>query len=138
MFNINEVRSGATRIEKALRRDGYIGVTSDVSKRIDREAKRVDVTIRITPGPQYKFGKLRIEGLDVTTEPAIRKLWGVKPGQAFNADYPAFFLDRIREEEYFDNLGKTDSKLDLNETDRTVDVTLIFGPAAPPKKPEER
>lgn len=138
LFNMDEVRSGAARIEKALRSDGYIGVTSDVSKNIDQDAKRVDVTIRVTPGPQYRFGKLRIEGLDVTTEPAIRKLWGMKPGQTFNADYPTFFLDRIREEEYFDNLGKTDSKLDVDETGRTVDVTLIFGPAVPPKKPGDR
>ncbi|MGE5487282.1 MAG: FtsQ-type POTRA domain-containing protein [bacterium] len=131
LFNMDEVRSAAGRIEKALRRDGYMGVTSDVSKRIDLEARRVDVTIRVTPGPQYRFGRLRIEGLDVTTEPAIRKLWGMKPGQTFNADYPTFFLERIREEEYFDNLGKTDSKLDVDETGRTVDVTLIFGAAAP-------
>ncbi len=138
MFNIDEVRAGAARVEKALRHDGYMNVTSDVVKNIDHAAKRVDVTIRVTPGAQYRFGKLRINGLDVTTEPVIRKLWGVKTGDPFNADYPAYFLDRVREEEYFDNLGKTSSKVDLNDADRTVDVTLIFGPAEPPKKPENK
>ncbi len=137
VFNIDEVRSAATRVEKALRRDGHMSVKTKIGKRLDREAKRVDVTIGVEPGPQYRFGKLAIQGLDITTEPAIRKLWAVKPGQPFNADYPEYFLSRVREDEYLDNLGKTESKLAVDEATRTVDVTLIFRGEEKPKKKDE-
>lgn len=138
MFNIEEVRAAASRIEKALRHDGHMRVATDTVKSVDHAAKRVDVTIRVTPGPQYRFGKLNIDGLDITTEPVVRKLWGVKAGEPFDADYPAYFLDRVREEQYFDDLGKISSKIDLNDASHTADVTLIFGPAEPPKKPAAR
>ncbi len=138
VFNIEEVRAAAERVEKALRRNGHMGVRSDIIKDLDRTAKRVNVVIRVEPGPQYRFGKLAVEGLDITTEPAVRKLWGVKPGQPFNADYPDYFLGRIREEGYFDNLGKTSSKLAVDEAARTVDVTLIFKGEEKPKKPEDK
>ena len=59
-------------------------------------------------------------------EAAVKKLWALKEGQPFDADYPEYFLSRVREDGVFDNLGRTKSVVQVNEDDRTADVTLIF------------
>ena len=73
--------------------------------------------------------------LDLHAEAAIRKLWALQEGKRFNAEYPEHFLERIREDAVFENLGKTRAALETNDETRTVDVKLLFG-AAPPPPPE--
>jgi hypothetical protein len=80
------------------------------------------------------MGNLTVNGLDVITEPDVRKRWGLKIGEPFDAGYPTYFLDRVRE--MFDNLTKTDSKTKVNEEKKTVDVELIFVGSAEEKKPD--
>ena len=45
-------------------------------------------------------------------------MWAVKMGRPFNGDYPNVFLTRLREDGIFDNLGKTSSRIELDETHR--------------------
>ncbi len=137
VFNIDQVHAGAARVEKRLRRDGYMRVGSSIERRIDDAKKTVSITIRVVPGPRFMFGRLNIEGLDIISEPAVRKMWSLKPGEPFNADYPDYFLNQIREEGIFDNLGDTKALSKADDADRTVDVTLIFK-GAPPPKPDRR
>jgi hypothetical protein len=72
------------------------------------------------------MGKLKINGLDIFAEPVIRKMWRLEPGRPFPEEYPEIFLKRVREEDMFDNLGKTTSNTDLDDAAHTVDVTLNF------------
>ena len=78
------------------------------------------------PGDQYRFGSLDIRGLDLISEPEIRKMWGLKPGAPFVAGYPDYFLNAVREEGVFENLGDTKAEQKLNPETHTVDVTLYF------------
>jgi outer membrane translocation and assembly module TamA len=92
--------------------------------------RTVDVAARLDPGPQYVMGKLDIEGLDLNGEAEMRRIWTIKRGAPFDLDYPAQFLDRVRREGLFDNLGKTTPATKIDEKTQTADVTLTF--AAPP------
>jgi outer membrane protein assembly factor BamA len=134
VFNQDAVEAVVARIEKRQKRDGRLHVQSQVERRIDDTAKKVNLIIHVTPGPQYTFGQLTIEGLDILTEPAIRKAWALKPGDPFNAEYPQNFLDSVRED--LDNLGETRAAVKADDQSRTVDVTLTFKGAPP--KPEKR
>ena len=78
-----------------------------MDRKIDDKSLTVDVVLKFDKGPQYKFGKLTIQGLDLEGEPAVRKMWGVAEGRPFNALYPNYFLDRVREDGIFDGLGET-------------------------------
>jgi outer membrane protein insertion porin family len=124
--NFTEIEEGIERIRAALRRTGYMQVKSETERKIDDKEKKVDVVVHVELGALFSFGKLNIEGLDIQSEPQIRKLWTLKPGAPFNAEYPNFFLARVRENGYFDNLGDTKSKLDTDDKSKIVDVTLIF------------
>jgi outer membrane protein insertion porin family len=133
--NFKKVHEGVAAIEQSLRKRGYLEVKSKTDRTIDDAAKAVDVKLTIDPGPLFTFGQLTIKGLDIETEPVIRKLWAMKRGQPFNAEYPDFFLDRIRADGIFDNLGRTKSAIDQNPATGTVDVTLVFEGEKQPEKP---
>lgn len=135
--NFQEIEAGRQRVLKLARRNGYMRAEAAVERRMDDAKKTVDITIRVTPGLQYLFGKLTIEGLDLLTEPHIRRLWTLQPQAPFDADYPDYFLARVREDGVMDNLGATRSSTRVDDQSRTVDVTLVFR-GAPPPKPEPK
>jgi outer membrane protein insertion porin family len=141
--NFDEVTAALGRMRKVLRKAGYMTATLDVKRAPDEKAKKVDLNISVQPGPQFTFGRLTLEGLDLNGEAAIKKMWTMKPGKPYDADYPDFFLARVREENIFEGLGATKAIPKVDEKERVVDVTLHFG-AAPPepgadraKKPDE-
>ncbi len=136
IVNFDEIGKGVDRIKRYLQKTGYMKVAASTERKIDDAKKLVDVTVKVEPGPQYVFRKLIIEGLDINSEPAIRKLWAVKMGKPFNGDYPNFFLTRLREDGILDNLGKTSSRIEVDEKYHEVDVTLTFKGAPP--KPQEK
>jgi outer membrane protein insertion porin family len=125
--NFTEIEESIDRIRRELRRAGHIRPASKTERRYDDTAKSVELALHIDPGPQFTMGKLTIEGLDIQTEPAVRKLWALKEGQAFNGEYPDFFLRRLREDHVFENLGKTHAEVKADEKTLRADVKLVFG-----------
>ena len=124
--NFDDVKAAQERIEQSLRRGGYLRVKSEVKRDLHDAEHTVDLTFQITPGPQFAQGKLDIVGLDLVSEPVIRKMWGLQPGKPFNVEYPDHFLARVKEDGIFDNLKTTRAETKVNSDERTVDVTLYF------------
>lgn len=88
--------------------------------------KTVEMEVAVKPGPRYKMGKLTLKGLDITTEPEIRKMWGLKDDAYFREGYAERVLAKIKEEGLLDNLGETSVKIDYDEPAERVNVTLNF------------
>lgn len=132
--NMTAVQEGAKNMERVLKRRGFLKAESKIERKIDDQAKAVDVVIHVDPGQQYRMGMLIIKGLDVETEPHIRKLWALKPNQPFDVEYPDLFLSKMPE--YLDSLGKTKSVVEPDPGTLKVDVTLFFeGEKKRPEKP---
>jgi outer membrane protein assembly factor BamA len=136
--DMERVNQGLERIRQAVRRAGYLEAKVTSDRRIDDAKKKVDVSVRIEPGPQFTMGKLTIVGLDLDAEAEINRMWNIKEGKAFNPEYPNFFLSRIREQGIFDNLGETKAEVQVNEKDHTADVTLRFAGTDPSAQPGKR
>lgn len=132
--NFDQIRAGVEGIRKALRRNGFIEAKTSFERKLNDKDKTVDLTVDVNPGPQFTMGRLTIEGLDVETEPHIRKMFAMKKGQPFNAEYPDYFLGRLVADQVMDNLGKTRSSIAPNPETKTVDVTLTL--EGEKKKPE--
>jgi outer membrane protein assembly factor BamA len=132
--NLGEVRAGAIKIAERLRSNGYLNVTHKTERTIHEENHTVDALITISPGAQYHFGKLTIDGLDLLTEPQIRKAWIMNTGAPFRPGYPDQFLKDLRDQGVFENLGETRAEKTMNEKAKVVDVKLIFGTAKPKEK----
>jgi outer membrane protein assembly factor BamA len=129
--NFDRVNEGLERIRVAVRRAGYLQAKVTNERRIDDTKKTVDVVIKIEPGAQYMMGTLTLVGLDLNGESEIKRIWTLKEGQVFNPEYPDHFLDRIRQEGLFDNLGKTKADVKVDDAKHVVDVTLTFAGSGP-------
>jgi len=136
--NIDRVSQGLERIRLALRHAGYLEAKVTTDRKLDNDKKAVDLAVHIDAGPQFTMGKLNIVGLDLNGEFEIKRIWSMKEGGPFNADYPELFLSRVREEGLFENLGKTKSEFKINEREHTADVTLTFAGENPEQKPGSR
>jgi outer membrane protein insertion porin family len=132
--NLEDVRAGAIRITDRLRSDGYLNATQKSDRTIHEDTHTVDAVIIVNAGPQYHFGRLTIEGLDLLTEPQIRKAWILQNGGPFRPAYPDQFLKDLREQGVFENLGETRAEKTVNEKTKVVDVKLVFGAAKPKEK----
>jgi outer membrane protein insertion porin family len=138
IVNFDEIKAGVERIYHRYRNLGYLHVSGHVDREVHDQEHKVDVVVTLDPGPQFMMGKLEITGLDITTEPAIRKSWGLKSGAPFQPEYPDSFLKDIRDQGVFDNLGKTRAETKIDDKTNTVDVTLYFSGGAPPDASKRR
>jgi outer membrane protein insertion porin family len=129
--NMGEVDAGRRRMELAIKRTGHLDAKVSSRRTLNEQRKTVDIDFSFAPGPRYTFDKLLIQGLDIISEPEIRKIWGLKPAAPFNPEYPDFFLNKIREDGLFDNLGDTKALATIHPSSLTVSVTLIFKGAQP-------
>ncbi|MBV9771141.1 MAG: hypothetical protein JOZ32_16335 [Bryobacterales bacterium] len=124
--NFDDVKAAQERIRANLRRAGHLDASSQVKRDINDTDHTVSLEFQIEPGPLFRLGKLNVAGLDIESEPEIRKMWGLAPGKPFNVDYPDHFLSRVKEAGVFDNLKTTRAETKINSADHTVDVTLYF------------
>lgn len=136
--NFDDVNAGVEKINAWFRNKGYLKCAGHVDRQIDDPAHRVDISVVIDPGPLYTMGRLEIVGLDLLSEPVIRKMWALKPGNGFEPGYPDSFLNDVRSQGIFDNLGKTAAESNIDEKTHTVDVKLTFGGAGGKEEKKER
>ncbi|MEZ5403242.1 MAG: POTRA domain-containing protein [Bryobacteraceae bacterium] len=131
--NYEEIREGQKRLHAALRRLGFMKADSKFVPSINDKTQEVDVHYRVSMGLRYTFVKMDTRGLDLHGEHEVRRLWSMKEGEPFNADYPDYFLARLREDGIFDNLRNTKAVIEPDEAAQTVHVTLVFN--EPEKRP---
>jgi len=105
--NFDEVKAAQDRIRANQRRAGHLDAASQVKRDVNDDDHTVSIEFQIDPGPLYTLGKLDIVGLDLETEPEIRKMWSIAPGNPFNVEYPDHFLSRVKEGGVFDGLKTT-------------------------------
>ncbi len=128
LANMSEVISALERIRERLRFKGYMEGDAEGKRVINKHNTTVDIIIDVNPGPLYHFGRLRIQGLDLHGEHLIERIWGLKSGTPYDAGYPDFFLQQVRERGLFDNLKETKADVNIDKQRHAVDVVLIFNP----------
>jgi outer membrane protein insertion porin family len=138
IVNFDDIQAGMERVHQRYLSAGFLKQASRVDRDIREAEMSVDLTVVIDPGPQYTFGKLTIQGLDIFSEPVIRKMWRLESGRPFQNPYPDAFLERVRQEDLFDNLGKTRAETNIDESSHVVDVTLFFSGAAADAKEKQK
>jgi outer membrane protein assembly factor BamA len=101
-------------------------VAAEVKRTYDDAKKQVTVFVHVTPGPQYRMGKFYFTGLDIVTEPYIRKLWGLQEGAPYRDGYPNRVIQRIHDEGLLDGVGQMEPKLEIDDRKLLVNVTIQF------------
>lgn len=136
--NFDRVNEALENVRKAVRRAGYLDAQVTPERNVHDAEKTVDLALRVDAGQQYAMGKLTVVGLDLNGEAEIRRMWALKEGKPFNAQYPESFLGSVKESGVFDNLGKTTSETKKDERAHTADVTLTFGGGKPEQEQPDR
>lgn len=126
LANLDLAEEARLSLENRFKNDGYMKADVRLLREDHADSRTVDIGFAYSAGSRYTFRELRIRGLDITGEPAVRKRWAIKVGDPYVADYPRAFLQRIEQEGMFDNLSKTEWKARVDEMNRTVDVELVF------------
>jgi outer membrane protein assembly factor BamA len=137
--SFSAVGLGMARILDLLKAGGHMRASYKAQRQLNDAKKTVNLVVDVEPGPQFRFGKLSLKGLDLETEPVVRKLWAMKPGDPYRGGYPDMFLSQIRERGIFDNLGETKAEAKPDDKTLLVDVLLIFQgekPQEEKKRPE--
>ncbi len=88
LADFDEIGKGVDRIKKVLAHQGYMRNDVKIERKIDDAKKTVNLVLHIDEGPQFLFGTLSIEGLDLNGESALRKMWTHKPDTPYNPEYP--------------------------------------------------
>lgn len=136
--NIARVEEAKVRLRDMYRRRGFLKAEVSYQRKPKKEGgtHKLDVAFDIQPGNPYKFGAVTFQGLDILTEPHVRKMWAMQSGDPYNAEYPDLFLTRIREDQLMEGLGVTKAIPKVDDAQRVVDVTLEFqgAPRALPEK----
>ena len=125
-FNGKQVDEFRLDLVRRMKRRGLLDASVTTETQPDDSKRVVNVTYNVSAGAVYNFQKLDIQGLDVTTEPVVARLWGEKLGKPFNPDYPDFFLKRVQEQGLFDNLADTRSDYTADAASHGVTVHLYF------------
>lgn len=126
VVNMQKARTAQSEVDEELRKKGFLKLESDLEVQVNNQSRTVSLVYGLAPGPQYVFERLNIVGLDILSEPVVRKRWGLESGKPYNPSYPAYFLDRIRAEQMFDNLEETRFSQQIDDARRSVTVTLEF------------
>ncbi len=134
---MSDIGKGILRIVDRLKEKGHMKPSWKATRRLWEDRHAVELFVDVDPGPVYSMGRLEIRGLDVISEPAIRKLWTIKPGEPYPGGYAALFAQCIREMDLFDFLSEIRHEEKLDEKTQSVDVLLTFvaEKPAPPRKP---
>jgi outer membrane protein insertion porin family len=137
IFNGEQVDTFRGNLVSAMKRHGHLDANAEVERTLDEKAQAVKLIFNLAPGPLYTFQTLEIHGLDVESEPVIRKMWGEKEGKPFNPEYPDYFLKKVNDAQLFDNLGNTRSDFSPDDTSHRVTVRLYFKGSSPEERRKE-
>ena len=126
VFNAEQMDNFRIELINRMKRRGLLDANISNETQVDDAKKMVNVTYNVVAGEPYNFAKLDIQGLDITSQPVIEKLWGEKPGHVFNPEYPEYFLKRVKDQQLFDNLADAHSDYTTDTSTHTVTVHLYF------------
>ena len=111
---------------------GYLDAKVDPQPAYAEDKRTVSYQVRITEGPQYRYGEMVITGLSVAAEKKLRESWKLPPGAVFDrAKFEELLLELQQHSTavfgnipiHYDEVGHW---LRTNPDAPTVDVLLDF------------
>lgn len=94
LFNAGKVREALDNLTRLYGKLGYIDLTVDAQTDIDDDARRIDLTLALEVGTQYRVRSVTIRGFDGPTEKRLRSF---EIGQVFDGGAVHEFFSENRE-----------------------------------------
>jgi outer membrane protein insertion porin family len=92
-------KKGLHEAEKIYGAHGYLEASLKAQPAFDDENRRVDYTIAVKEGPQYRMGTLTITGVTEAEAQSLQGAWKLRSGDIFDESYfSRFFIQDARQE----------------------------------------
>jgi len=125
LANWKQIEESIEHMQRVLKRDGYLGVSSKPARSFREKENIVDMKIQVRKGDQFRFAGLRIQGFAPELEQKARKLWTLPEGAPLNEPYIAEYihtmLDALRVP-----VKSVSNSLNVRPGTKLVDVVLTF------------
>ncbi|HKV48030.1 MAG TPA: POTRA domain-containing protein [Candidatus Acidoferrales bacterium] len=116
-------------VQTAYGHKGYLDASVTPTPKYDDQAKRVNYTVAIVEGPQYKMGNLVLSGLSLEGERRVRGAWEIAEGAVFDETFFNEFIDHGAKDSFTGmpyGYERIEHFLDKNPSTATVNVLLDF------------
>jgi outer membrane translocation and assembly module TamA len=123
VMNDDKLWEGIESIKQLYAQKGYIETNVGVTGGIDHTERRVDVTLELQEGKQYRVGSIEVSGLDSKTANLLRS--SLEPGQVFHRTIIKKFLTENRETLPAD-ASERDVMVERNSEEGTVAIVFDF------------
>lgn len=135
-YNQQRVRKGLEKAREVYGAAGYMEFTgfpdltpTPVPDALSAGPPVVDVTMRLSEGPQYRVNRLTFAGNTTTRDHVIRREVQLLEGGVFNTEALKYSIRRLNQLGYFQPLQGNDSDVHVEKTpdrEHAVDVTLTL------------
>jgi outer membrane protein assembly factor BamA len=97
--NQEKIDAGFASVRKTYLSRGYINVRVTAARSLDDAAKLASYSVQVDEGAQFRMGQVYFDGLPDRAAAALLKKWKLKPGDIYDANYPAEFLQHTAAQE---------------------------------------
>ena len=107
---------------------GHVKAALEPRPTYDDSSASVAYVIEVEEGDEFRMGELDLEGLDDKTHARLVEDWRLRQGETYDSSYPRRFIKDCQPD--LPNAAQWEVKVDesVNDSDKTVDVTLRFIP----------
>ena len=126
IFNTASFSATKKGLERYLLEEGYPKYAFDAKAYVDIDAYEVKLDIHVDKNASYRLGKTRIEGRENVDDVIIREQITYKEGDTYDIRELEKTYDNLYELGVYDFITIA-PKLDLNESEVPVDITLKKG-----------
>lgn len=95
-FDELDYDKGKQMLQRQLAESSYAGAEIAGEVKLDHTAKLAHIRYRVTPGPSYRYGRVRIHGEGELPKSPILAAAGIKPGQPYRES----MLTEVQQEVY--------------------------------------
>jgi outer membrane protein insertion porin family len=124
VYNENLLRQSFDNLKKLYGQIGFVDFVATPQQEFDDEKKLVSMTIDISEGKPYIVRRLFFSGNTTTRDKVVRREVPLLEGGLFNSNGVDFGRAKLNQLGYFEEIKEEDAKVDPNQTDSTVDVTM--------------
>ena len=126
LASITELSKTIDLLVAPYRKQGYADVLVDASSQVDEAAGTISYVFSVTPGEQYRIRSVTPMNLTPTQQADFDHAWKMQPGDLFNPDYIAHFLENNTALKSFRN-SSASYKAVRDPAAHLVDLTVVFG-----------
>ena len=121
---LQRIDEGLRAVKRAYGKKGYVAHSAEYAPKLDESSRKAVFDIRVTEGPQFRFGNVEFVGFTDSDAVMLRKRWQLASGDVFDDSYPdTFFVEVLRPALKTIAGGRqVASGVRLDETRRIVDV----------------